>query len=56
MRCESHRAITKDILGEYTQTNFVYGVGTTVEDGCSIEYKNQFLVFGGYNNTRQVKN
>ena len=43
-------------LGEFTQTNFEYGDNTDVYRGCPIEYKNQFLVFGGENNKRQVNN
>ena len=42
------------MLGEYREANFDYGSGTEIYWSCPIEFQNEFFVFGGTYNKRQV--
>ena len=41
--------------GEYREASFAYGNETSVYYSCPIEFKGQFLVFGGKGDERQVR-
>ena len=40
--------------GDYKEASFQFGPDTEVEYSCSLEFKNQFYVFGGKNIKNQV--
>ena len=39
---------------EDTNFDFVFGQGTEVRYSCSMTWNNEFYIFGGYSNTRQI--
>ena len=41
-------------IDDYRQASFQYGTGTEIYYSCSVEYMNEFYVFGGNNIRRQV--
>ena len=41
-------------LGGYEKLDFEFGDGTEVGHSCSLQWKNEYYVFGGYNEKRQV--
>ena len=43
-----------DPLGGYEVVNFEFGKDTEVFRSCSLQWQNQYYVFGGYNKKRQV--
>jgi len=41
-------------LGEYSEISFIYGENTDIYRSCSVTYKNNFYLFGGLYEKRQV--
>ena len=48
------RAYSINLSGGYEQLDFDFGYGTDVEKSCSLQWQNQYYVFGGHNEKRQV--
>ena len=47
-------SILRLFQGEYSEIDFTYGADTDLHQGCAVEYKNQFYVFGGENEKWQI--
>ena len=53
-RYGSKRAFSINLRSGYKQLDFEFGYDTEVDRSCSLLWKNQYYVFGGWAKTRQV--
>ena len=50
----TEKQLSINYSGDYREASFQYGSSTEVYYSCSVEYKNEFYVFGGENIKNQV--
>ena len=48
------RAYLLNLRGGYRKLDFVFGNGTDADSSCSVQWRNQFYIFGGSSQEQQV--